>query len=87
MCRGKCICTHADGKSRNKNAYNAKSEQVRILLDSGSRRTHITEALAEKILLKRNCEEEIKLLPFGSVKPNTVKTTHTKVSISLNYGH
>ena len=40
-------------KAEIKNVYNAKSEQVRIPLDLGSQRTYITEALAEKLLLKR----------------------------------
>ena len=51
---------------------NSKSEHVRILLDSGSQRTYVTESLAEKLKLTRESEEEIKLVTFGSHKPKTV---------------
>ena len=63
---------------------NSVSEHVRILLDSGSQRTYVTESLAEKLKLTRESEEEIKLVTFGSDKPNTVKTIQLKLSIKLN---
>ena len=43
-----------------KNPTKSKSEIVRILLDSGSKRTYITEKLAEQLQLTREKEEEIK---------------------------
>ena len=63
-----------------------KSDLVRILLDSGSQRSYVTETLAEKLQLTRENEEEIKLVTFMSDKPQTVKTTQTKLSIKLNNG-
>ena len=63
-----------------------KSDQVRILLDSGSQRTYVTETLAEKLQHTRENEEEIKLVTFMSDRPQTVKTTQTKLSIILNNG-
>ena len=69
-----------------KSCDNSRSEQIRILLDSGSQRTYVTESLAEKSLLKRESEEEIKVVTFGSNKPKTVKTTQTKLKIKLNDG-
>ena len=74
-------------KTEIKNQNNSRSEQVRILLDSGSQRTYVTESLAEKLQLKRENEEEIKLVTFGSDKPKTVKTTQTKLKIKLNDSH
>ena len=66
-------------KSEIKNPNNSKSDKVRILLDSGSQRTYVTESLAEKLQLRREIEEEIKLVIFGSEIPKRVKTTQTKV--------
>ena len=51
------------------NPNNHKSDQVRILLNSGSQRTYATETLAEKLQLTRENEEEIKLVTFMSDKP------------------
>ena len=69
-----------------KSPNNSEVENVRILLDSGSQRTYVTESLAHKLKLKRESEEEIKLITFGSDKPKTVKTTQTQLSIKLNNG-
>ena len=74
-------------KTEIKNQNNSRSEQVRILLDSGSQRTYVTESLAEKLKLKRENEEEIKLVMFGSDKPKTLKTTQTKLKIKLYDSH
>ena len=46
----------------------------------------MTERLAYKLKLKRESEEEIRLITFGSNKPKTVKTTQTQLSIKLNNG-
>lgn len=59
---------------------------MRILLDSGSQRTYVTEKLAEQLQLTRETEEEIKLVTFGSENPKTIKTTQTKLSIKLKNG-
>ena len=68
------------------NLNQSKCEQVRILLDSGSQRTYITESLAEQLQLRREKTEEIKVVTFGSETPKTVTTTQTKLSIQLNTG-
>ena len=68
------------------NLNQSKVEQVRILLDSGSQRTYITEGLAEQLQLRREKTEEIKLVTFGCETPKTVKTTQTKLNIQLNTG-
>ena len=73
-------------KTEIKGQRNTKGEIVRILLDSGSQRTYVTEEFADKLQLKREKEEEIKLVTFGCDRPKTVKTAQTKLSIKLNNG-
>ena len=46
----------------------------------------MTEHLADMLQLKREKEEEIKLVTFGSDKPKVVKTTQTRLSVKLNNG-
>ena len=43
-----------------------KEKEVRILLDSGSQRTYITEQLASYLGLKKEYEQEIRLVTFRS---------------------
>ena len=59
---------------------------MRILLDSGSQRTYITEKLATQLQLTREKEEEIKLVTFGSDTAKIIKTTKTKLSLKLKNG-
>ena len=66
-----------------KNPLKPISDTVRILLDSGSQRTYVTERLAEQLQLKKEKEEEIKLVTFGSESAKTIKTTQTKLNIKL----
>ena len=68
------------------NLNQSKCEQVRILHDSGSQRTYITESLAEQHQLRREKTEEIKVVTFGCETPKTITTTQTKLSIQLNTG-
>ena len=68
------------------NPNKCTGNQARILLDSGSQRTYVTESLAEKLQLTRENEEEIKLVTFMSDKPKIVKTTQRKLRIKLNNG-
>ena len=73
-------------KSEVKNPTKSKSEIVRILLDSGSQRTYITEKLATQLQLTREKGKEIKLVTFGSDTAKTIKTTKTKLSLNLKNG-
>ena len=66
-------------KAEIKGHKNSKGELVRILLDSGSQRTYVSENLAEKLQLQRENEEEIMIVTFGSDKPKTVKTVRTNL--------
>ena len=73
-------------KTEVKNPLTANSDVIRILLDSGSQRTYITEKLAEQLQLSKDKEEEIKLVTFGSEKPKTIKTVQTRISLKLKNG-
>ncbi|XP_045205909.2 uncharacterized protein LOC123558098 [Mercenaria mercenaria] len=63
-----------------------RKEEVRILLDSGSQRTYITERLAESLKLRKENEQEIRLVTFGSDKPKVIKTMSTKLNVRLKDG-
>ncbi|XP_060557731.1 uncharacterized protein LOC132718121 [Ruditapes philippinarum] len=65
------------------NSHNDKRAKVRILLDCGSQRTYITEKLAEKLKLKKEKMEEIKLVTFGSKDVKTVHTHSTALQLKL----
>lgn len=69
-----------------KNTSNGKSEQIRILLDSGSQRTYISESLAKKLGTKREKEQELRLVTFGSEKQKVIKTCTTLIHVKLNKG-
>ena len=58
----------------------------RVLFDSGSQRTYISESLAKQFNLKGEREEEIKLVTFGSEKPKLIKAFSTNISVRLNNG-
>ena len=68
------------------NPNNGLKQNVRILLDSGSQRTYVTESLAKKLDLKIGKREEIMLVTFGSEKPKRIQTRTTKLDIVLKDG-
>ena len=57
-----------------KNPESDIKQETRILLDSGSQRTHITESLAKKLNLKLGDRDEFMLVTFGSEKPKRTDT-------------
>ena len=65
---------------------NGQIQNARMLLDSGSQRTYISEALARKLNLKRGEESEITVTTFGSEKPRKQPTTMTTIDIMLKGG-
>ena len=56
------------------NTSSTSTEQIRVLLDSGSQRTYITEELAKTLMLEGGGEQEIHLVTFGSTSPKIIKT-------------
>lgn len=59
------------------NPINGMQENVRMLFDSGSQRTYITENLARKLNLKLGNKSKISLITFGSEKPQPLDTLST----------
>ena len=72
----------ADIKSTN----NGYRHNIRLLLDSGSQRTYITESLAKKLDLKMGNTDEIMLVTFGSEKPKRIRSPTTKLDLVLKDG-
>ena len=69
-----------------KNPDSTRSETIRLLLDSGSQRTYITENLAEKLKLKKTGEQEIKLATFGTGSPKVIQTASSEICLGHNNG-
>lgn len=61
-------------------------EYARILLDSGSQRTYITQSLAKRLGVSKCKEEKIKRVIFGCDKPNIIKTYSTQLCLKLKNG-
>ena len=61
-------------------------QNKRILLDSGSQQTYITESLAKRLNLKLGDKDEFLLVTFGSEKPKRTKSRNTKLNIVLKDG-
>ena len=68
------------------NPNNKHMQNVRMLCDTGSHRTYITESLAKILNLKKREELEINLVTFGSEKTQTQNTAETKIGILLKGG-
>ncbi|CAC5425230.1 unnamed protein product [Mytilus coruscus] len=62
------------------------NEEIRLLLDSGSQRTYVSETLARKLKLKVESVEEVSVITFGSDKPKLVKTEKVTLQIKLADG-
>jgi len=61
-------------------------QEARVLLDSGSQRTYITEELAKKLKLNKESEQEINLATFASEKSKKIKTASAKVKLKSKIG-
>ena len=70
-----------------KNPDNGIKQNARILLDSGSRRTYITESLAKRLNLKLEDKDEFMLVTFCSAKPKRTESRNTKLGIVLKDGN
>ena len=69
-----------------RNPENGHRQNVRMLLDSGSQRTYITESLARRSNLKMGNRGDIMLVTFGSEKPTRIRSPTTKLDIRLKDG-
>ena len=68
------------------NKVNGKQENIRMLFDSGSQRTYVTEDLAKKLSLKLGEKSKIFLVTFGSKEPQPLETPSTVLNIELKDG-
>ena len=69
-----------------KNPDNGIKQNARILLDSGSQRTYITESLAKRLNLKLGDKDEFMLVTFSSEKSKRTESRNTKLDIVLKDG-
>ena len=69
-----------------RNPLTSVTQTVRILLDTESHRSYITESLAKALNLKMGELTELSLVTFGSKKPQRYRTPTTKVDITLKDG-
>ena len=67
-----------------KNPTNSNSTKtVKLLFDSGSYRSYITQKLAKDLNLKLGKTEEIKLVTFGNSSSTVIKTPTTTIELPL----
>ena len=69
-----------------KHPKTSASVTTRILLDCGSQRTYITQSLANKLGLKEERTEKLKVVTFGSSQSTIVKTYLTTIWLKLKNG-
>ena len=69
-----------------KNPQSNCSIKVRVLLDSGSHRTYVTENLANRLELKRLKKEIISVVTFGSTKPKQIESHVVSIELPLKDG-
>ena len=62
---------------------NANSKNIRMVLDTGSHRTYITESLAKELYSKVLSSEYLNLHTFGSVPAKKVKSFVVKMQMTL----
>ena len=63
-----------------------QATQVRMILDSGSQRTYITEKLADNLKLTLKPPEKLMVATFGSDKPKQIKYRPTSLQLTLKDG-
>jgi hypothetical protein len=69
-----------------KNPARILSQQVRLLFDSGSQRSYISEKLAHRLCLQEEGEHDIHVVTFGNQKAKTIKTKYTTLQVKLMNG-
>ncbi|XP_070571138.1 uncharacterized protein [Ptychodera flava] len=69
-----------------KNPDSSLKQSVRILFDSGSHRSYITDDLARKLRLKTGIVEEMSIVTFGTQNSKVIKSPVTTLDICLRDG-
>ena len=70
-----------------KNLSGSSSASVRMILDSGSQRTYITEKLAKDLHLQLNPPERLTVVTFGTEKPRYLQYMPSKLQLILKDGN
>ena len=69
-----------------KNVSGSSSASVRMILDSGSQRTYVTEKLARDLKLELNSSEKLTIVTFGSNQSKRIQCKPTKLQLTLKDG-
>ena len=70
-----------------KNLSGSSSASVRMILDSGSQRTYVTEKLAKNLQLQLNSPERLSMVTFGTEKPKYLQYMPSKLQLILKDGN
>ena len=73
-------------KTEVKNPRNNTIQNIRMLLDTGSQRTYITENLAKTLNLRMGEPNDITIVTFGFKKLQKIKSPSTTIDITLRDG-
>ena len=66
-----------------KNFQGDTSEKIRLILDSGSQRSYITESVAKGLKLPLDSTERLSVVTFGTDKPKKIDCKLSKVQLCL----
>ena len=66
-----------------KNFQGDTSEKIRLILDSGSQRSYITESVAKRLKLPLDSTEKLSVVTFGTDKPKKIDCKLSKVQLCL----
>ena len=69
-----------------KNRKHNSSASVRLVLDSGSQRSYITEKLAKVLKLTLYQTEKLSVVTFGSSRPKSIDCKEGSLSLFLKDG-
>ena len=65
----------------------SKSEITRVLMDTGSQRTYISEEIVKKLKLMTECNAKLTVFTFGSSKPKKITIPFTTVLLKSKKGN
>ena len=66
-----------------KNSQGDASEKIHLILNSGSKRSYVTESVAKRLKLPLNSTERLSVVTFGTNKPKKIDCKLSKVQLSL----
>ena len=69
-----------------KDLHGKLSAKIRLILDSGSQRSYVTESLAKQLKLPLDTTESLSVVTFASDKPKQLECKSSKVQLSLKDG-